>query len=111
MQNIRYIASPYTGYFRAVRTGPAGPAAAGPIFSQSTRAKMPYTSFDGLFNCCPTAARLVGTSNDGCRLQDLVGAGGKHALSPEEHPRRRSVRFGNCELLTIDREYACHYGG
>ena len=38
-------------FFRAVRAGPASPAAAGPIFGQLTCAKMPY-DFGGLFNCC-----------------------------------------------------------
>ena len=45
------IARCHTG--RAVRAGPAGPAAAGPIFGQLTRAKMPCSmSFGELFNCC-----------------------------------------------------------
>ena len=49
--------------YRAIGTGPAGPAAAAPVFTQSTREKMP------------------------------VGARGKHALLPEESPRR-NVSFG-----------------
>ena len=36
----------------------------------------------------------------------LFGDGGKHALSPEERPRRSVTVWGNyCELLTIDCEY------
>ena len=35
-----------------VGTGPAGLAAAGPIFGQPTCAKMSYTNFGGLFNFC-----------------------------------------------------------
>ena len=35
--------------YRAVEAGPGGPAAAGPIFGQLTRAKMPY-ELGGLFN-------------------------------------------------------------
>ena len=37
------VTHPYdTGHRRAVGAGPAGPAAAVPIFGQLTRAKMPY---------------------------------------------------------------------
>ena len=45
-------ASLFTAISRAVGAGPAGPAAAGPIFGQLTCAKMPPPmSFGGLFNC------------------------------------------------------------
>ena len=68
---IQYIQS------RAVGAGPAGPAAAGPIFGQLTRAKMPYAgmSFGGLFNCS-AQTRMTAVIH-----KSSVGAGGKHTLS------------------------------
>ena len=59
MEDYAAITNPYlqtvpldSMSYRAVGAGPAGPAAAGPIFGQLTRAKMPPPmSFGGLFNC------------------------------------------------------------
>ena len=96
--------------YRAVGTGPADPAAAGPIFGQPTHAKMLYE-----FRQLVQFLLQEYTSRDlkselSCKIF-LVGDGGKHALSPEERPHCSVTVWGNyCELLTIDREYVCHFG-
>ena len=59
-RSVRYksaMASPHL--CKALGTGPAGPAAARPIFGQPTHAKIPYMSFSGLFNFCSKSARAV----------------------------------------------------
>ena len=53
-----YVIMVHSFYYRAVGAGPAGPAAAGPMFGQPTRAEMPY-KFRRAF--CPILA-VLGTS-------------------------------------------------
>ena len=71
------------GTCRAVGAGPAGPAAAGPIFGHLTRAKMPPPmSFGGLFNCYSKSSY----AEKGPRMTAVihkisVGAGGKHTVA------------------------------
>ena len=68
---------------RAVGAGPAGPAAAGPIFGQTNPRKNAVRASAG----CSIITTLAGIH----KLS--VGAGGKHALSLEES-RRQGVSFG-----------------
>ena len=56
---------------RAVGAGPAGPVAAGPIFGQLTRAKMPYELLVGCSIVALNVATLEGTSDDSCHPQDF----------------------------------------
>ena len=56
---------------RAVGAGPAGPAAAGPIFGQLTRAKMPYRALVSCSIVALKVATLEGTSDDSCHPQDF----------------------------------------
>ena len=93
--------------YRAVGTGPADPAGAGPIFGQPTHAKMLYEFWQLVQFLLQEYTSRDLRSELSCKIF-LVRDGCKHALSPEERPRRSITVWGNyCELLTIDCEYVC----
>ena len=91
----------------------AGPAAAGPIFGQLTRAT--WNAVWALMGCSIVDLKVAtpeGTSDANCHPQDSCWAGGKHTLLPEES-LRRSVSFGKLrsQIDWVTRECTCHYGG
>ena len=59
----------HISHVRAVGTCLEGPAAAGPIFGQQTRAKC-RMSFGGLFNSC-SKSTLAGISEDSCHPKNF----------------------------------------
>ena len=76
---------------RAVGTGPA---AAGPIFGQPTRAKVPYKLWQVVQFLIQEYTSRDLESKLSYKIF-LVGDGGKHALSPEERPHRSITVWGN----------------
>ena len=90
-----------------------GPAAAGPIFGQLTRAKMPYELWWVVQLLLLKVATLEGTSDDSCRPQDFCWGWGKaHFVARRKSPSKRKFNLGNyAHNRSHAIEYACHYGG